>query len=379
MSKKHQTVTAAAEPVRTGYFAVLADLAEAQVDEGAATIRNVTLIRPGFSTNTDKAGRPRYYPRETLQAAAAVFDGTRAYLNHPRRSDDVDLPERDVRDIAGYWTNVQAAADGRLLGDLRVVGPAGQAVLPLITEAIGRKPGLVDVSINALGTTRLGEAEGRKAVIIESIVKSNSVDIVTTGAAGGSFAGALLASDGETWTRDLLGAMRFEEWREARPEFVAQLKTEWKTTRETEALAAARAEIEQLKQAAASAEAQYRAELGELADLRRAQLADRLLAESALPHSLRGQVRGELLEAADEAGMQRVMARERAKWLAAPKPPVPVAGAGQRTSQPPAASSGPAPNPAAQLIGIAESAMPLTGESAEQYRARRLREGQAQP
>ena len=364
-------------PTRTGYFGELADLRESELDGANFVVRGVTLIRPGFSSNTDKAGRPRYYPAATLRAAASVFEGTRAFLNHPSKSQAADLPERSVADIAGYYENVRAADDGRLTADLRIVGAAQATVWPLIVETVERKPGLVDLSINALGTTKLGEAEGRKAVIVEGIVGANSVDIVTTGAAGGTFAGALLQSDGDAWTGQLLAALSFDEWREARPEFVGQLKGEWKTTRETSALAEARAKITQLETDAAALSEQNRASAAELADLRRAALADRLLSESTLPFTLRGQVRGELLEQAEQAGMERVIERARATWHAAARAPVPVAGAGQRTAQAPTTPSAPRPNAAAVLMGISESTMPKAGESAEQYRARRLREAPA--
>src|SRR3990167_5976740 len=100
---------AQAEPLRAGYFAERVMLTEATLDTATKTVRGVTLIKPGFSTNTDKAGRPRYYPAATLKQAAGIFEGTRAFVNHPRRSDEKELPERSVLDIAGYYESVQAA------------------------------------------------------------------------------------------------------------------------------------------------------------------------------------------------------------------------------------------------------------------------------
>ena len=85
------------ESLRAGYFVERLDLRESELDETEYVARGVTLIRPGFSTNKDKAGRARYYPRDVLKQAAAHFEGVRAYRNHPRKSDEKDLPERDVR------------------------------------------------------------------------------------------------------------------------------------------------------------------------------------------------------------------------------------------------------------------------------------------
>lgn len=230
---------AKAESLRTAYFSERVDLRESELDATEFVARNVTLIRPGFSANADKSGNRRYYPAETLKRAAAVFEGTRAFANHPRRSDDRELPERDVRDIVGYYEHVQAASDGTLRGNFRVVGKAQEWLWPLVAETV-RKPDLVALSINAIGQTYIGEAEGKKAVIVEDIPKSNSIDVVTTGAAGGTFSGALLASDGDEWTRGLLEAISFDEWRAVRPEFLEQLKAEWKTARDTDNVREAR-------------------------------------------------------------------------------------------------------------------------------------------
>jgi len=360
------------ESLRTGYFAERIDLRESELDATEFIARHVTLIRPGFSTNVDKAGRARYYPPETLRQAAKIFEGTRAYADHPRRSDEKELPERSVRDVVGYYTNVMALEDGRLVGDYKVIGEARQWLWPLITEAVQHKPDLVELSINALGKTRLGEAEGRSAVIVESIVDANSVDVVTTGAAGGSFAGALLHS-ADDWTSKLLAALSFEEWRAVRPEFIEKLKGEWKTVRESEAAQNLKQELLETKQKIEQLEAASQADLTELADLRREKLADGLLVESGLPHKLRTAVRAELLTQADETGMKSVLAREKAKYDSLPRTPVSVSGAGQKSGEKTPAPARPV-HPAAVLLGISESQMPQPGESAEEYRLRKMQE-----
>jgi hypothetical protein len=369
MTKTNETETTAS---RTGYFAELLSLEESQIDAEGFVVRGVTLIKPGFSTNTDKAGRARYYPAETLRKAAGVFEGTRAYLNHPSRSQSNDLPERDVRDIAGYYENVRAADDGRLVGDMRIVGQARETIWPLIAEAATRKPGLVGLSINALGVTRLGDHDGRKAVVVESIPAANSVDIVTTPAAGGGFAGALLASDGEAFTRQLLDNLTFDEWREARADYVTKLKAEWKTLRETDALKEARANVETATAALAALQEQHRAEGDELAGYRRAALADRLLEGSGVPHKLRAAVREDMLAEADEDGMAQVLEREKAKIAARTPAPVPVSGAGQRVTTAQGRTAPRPADPVGQIMGISESMRPLPNETAEDYRRRKL-------
>lgn len=356
-----------ASDTRSLYFSSLADLRESELDTAEFVARGVTLIKPGFSSNTDKAGRPRYYPADTLKQAAAVFEGTRAYVNHPRRSDEKELPERDVRDIVGYYENVKAADDGRLRGDFRVVGAARDWLWPLITET-PRKPDLVELSINALGNTRLGEVEGRKSIVVESIVGANSVDVVTTGAAGGSFAGALLASDPDGWISQLLAAMPFEQWREARPEFIERLKEEWKTVRELEALKQVKGKLTEAQNEITRLKEAGRAEADELAQLRHAAHADRLLSESTLPYKLRHEIREQVIAEADEEGMKAAIAKAQEAY-AKSKPPVPVSGAGQRPAPQPTTVK--PPNAGLQLFGVSESVAPLPGETAEAYKHRR--------
>ena len=352
---------------RAGYFAFLSNLAESELDSAEFVARGVTLIKPGFSTNTDKAGRPRYYPADTLRQAARVFEGTRAYANHPRRSDEKELPERDVRDIVGYYQNVKAADDGRLRGDFRVVGAAREWLWPLITET-SRKPDLVELSINALGNTKLGEVEGRKSIVVESIIGANSVDVVTTGAAGGSFTGALLASDPDGWTGDLLAAMSFEQWRETRPDYIERLKSEWKTVREMEALKTVKSKLAESQNEITRLKETGRAEADELAQLRHAAHADRLLNSSTLPYKLRYEIREAVIAQADEGGMTGVIAKATEAY-AKSKPVVPVSGAGQRNAPPQKEVK--LPNPVTQIFGISESLMALPGENAEEYKQRR--------
>lgn len=352
---------------RAGYFAELADLQEAQLDEAQFVARGVTLIKPGFSKNVDRAGRPRYYSPDLLKASAVKFDGVRAYANHPRASDAKDLPERDIKDIVGYYENVAASEDGTLRGDFRVVGSARQWLWPLIAET-PRKPDLVELSINALGETTIGKVEDRDAILISSIVKGNSVDVVTSGAAGGTFKGALLASDPDQWTSDLIEAMPFEQWRGVKPEYVDKLKAEWKTIRETEALKEAQEKTESLQGELATLKEKYQADTSELVQLRRASMADRILKDSGLPFPLRDAVRDDLLLCEGESAMLEVIQREKKKYIAAPKAQIAVdSGNGKPVTQ---VTEVRRVNPATVIFGLKESRMPKPNETAEEYKAR---------
>jgi hypothetical protein len=353
---------------RVTYIRDLIDLRESDMDEAEFIARGVTLIRPGFSTNKDGAGRPRYYPRETLAEAAQIFEGTRSFANHPGRVSEKDLPERDVRDLTGYFENVRLADSGALQADFRVVGQARQWLWPMILET-QRKPDYVQLSINALGSQRIGEAEGKPAVIVESILSSNSVDTVTSGAAGGGFTGALLASDGDEFMRALLAAMPFEQWYEARPEFLERLKNEMKAVRDDKFTKSLRLDLQEAQTEIERLKEQHRAERDELMRLRRGALADRLLSESALPYKLRETIRPELLDQ-EEAGMKELVARAAKLHQGAPRIPVPVGGAGQRTVTT-VETQKPSTPPLLEAMGIPDTRLvPRDHETPEAWAAR---------
>lgn len=348
------------------------DLQEAQLDEAQFIARGVTLIRPGFSTNHDREGRPRYYPAETLKQAVAAFEGARSFANHPRKSDEKDLPERDVRDLTGYYRNVRASDDGRLLADFHVVGKSREWLWPMVQESVANKPDLVQLSINALGRTKIADVEGRSSVYVESIVGANSVDVVTSGAAGGTFAGALLAGSGDEFTSALLAALTFDEWRAAQPAYVDKLKSEWKTVRESDALKTERERAQLLETQLTTLQQEHRASAASLAEYQRAALADRLLAEATtLPAKVKADLRAAVLAEADEAGMKKVIEQARVVYARLPKAPVPV-------PQSPTVTQSATPrqphNPLAPAFGLREGMTPLANESAEDYRKRRLRE-----
>jgi hypothetical protein len=322
--------------VRTGYFGELVDLSEsaASLDAANMTMR-VTLIKPGWSANG------RYYSKPMLKEAVAKFDGTKAYADHPAKSEAKERPERSVRDVVGFYKDPKQEEDGRLTAALRFTD---EPLFKLAEVAIKENPSLIGLSINALGRTVLGEAEGKKGVIVEAIEKANSTDIVTTPAAGGKF-DTLLASSGDEFTTDLFKAMSIDELketlREVRPDLLEALKVEWKTPRDSEALNSARAELESLKETVnkletesrAAHEAQEKAEADKATAERRV-LADGLLKEAKLPEKWLETIREEVYSCADEAGMKAVIAREEDKAALLPAAKLAPKGAGAAVSAP---------------------------------------------
>lgn len=135
------------------------------------------LIEPGW-------GSSGYYSAEVLErdGPAAFTAGTKMYWDHPTMSEEIERPERSLRDLAAeltedaYWDENGPDGPG-LYANAKVFGPYREAVDELASH--------IGVSIRALGRAKQGEAEGRRGPIIEAITQAKSVDFVTEPGAGG--------------------------------------------------------------------------------------------------------------------------------------------------------------------------------------------------
>jgi hypothetical protein len=312
--------------VRTGYFAELVSLQEAEVNEAERTVR-ATLIKPGWSANG------RYYSKPVLKEALRLFEGGKSYADHPSKTEAKDRPERSIKDLVGWYSNVKQEEDGSLTASLHVIDDKAWQI---VEAAVSKNPDLVGVSINALGNTRLGEAEGKKGVIVESIVKHNSTDIVTTPAAGGKF-DQLMASASDVYLRDLVEAASLDELteviREARQDFIKALQNEWKTPRDDKALKSARdkaiglaAELEKANKQLRTMKESLIETKAKLADTIKASIVDRMLAGSKLTDKWKSSLRAQLLEAKDEDAMRSILAQEVTK--ASSVKPLQIRGSG---------------------------------------------------
>lgn len=128
-------------------------------------------------------GSSGYYPSEMLKEyGPKVFTkGTRVFMNHPSITEASDRPERDVHQLAGKLVSDAIFQEGALYADVKFYSHYA----PIISEMYED----VGLSIHALGTTTIGEAEGREGPIVESLVADplTSVDVVTVAGAGGKF------------------------------------------------------------------------------------------------------------------------------------------------------------------------------------------------
>lgn len=80
----------------------------------------VLLIEEGLGN----LGTCFYYTKEALQSAPEIFEGKKCFANHPSESEQIDRPERDVRDIIGHFEDVKFVDNqgrGNLMATLEVL------------------------------------------------------------------------------------------------------------------------------------------------------------------------------------------------------------------------------------------------------------------
>lgn len=137
----------------------------------------VKVIEAGWGTSGFYS--PEVLKRDGPQAFRA---GTHMFVDHPTVSDELERPERSLKELGGVlvsdarWEDDAAGGPG-LYADAKVFSGFG-AVLEEMAPHIG-------VSINADGVVREGAAEGRTGRIVERIRQAKSVDFVTQAGAGG--------------------------------------------------------------------------------------------------------------------------------------------------------------------------------------------------
>lgn len=364
---ENTTEATEARNLRTTDVHELVTLREGELDAERHAV-SVRLIRAGWSKND------RYYPDTALQAAAGLWEGVKAYADHPSRSEAKDRPERSVRDIVGVYENVRHG-DGATRADFRVIGAAREWLWPLIEESVQTGRDLIGLSINALGQTSKGEAEGKRGIIVEAITHANSVDVVTEPAAGGGFETLMMSDDG--WTRAVLGSVSLEEVREARPDLIEALKREWQTVRDSAALQdatdrASRAEQDRtaLVEDKRTLQAQLQTALETIERLHKERLVDSLLASARLPGEWRDDLRAELM-GADPVAWDGILEAEMRKAKAI-KPRTRVTGAGRPAGPPSARLRMTSPhNPLGEALQVKlDDTAPQPGETFSQWQKR---------
>lgn len=171
LAKKHLPSYQETGEVLYGDFVPLEE--KAVTGDGTALIK---IIGPGW-------GASGYYSADVLARDANAYkSGTKMYWDHPTVTEARERPERSLRDLAG-----ELVEDGKFLQG----GPIGPGVYAKAKVFEAYKPAIeelaqhIGVSHRAIGSKKIGEAEGKKGPIIEKIAAAQSVDYVTAPGAKG--------------------------------------------------------------------------------------------------------------------------------------------------------------------------------------------------
>lgn len=341
--------------MRTQIFIEALDLSEATLNADNRVINGVVLIRAGKSANN------RRYSEAVLQAAAPVFESSKAYANHPSRAEAKDRPERSIRDITGWYQNVRYES-GRLVADRYFTRTqAGQDAWAIAEDVITKRAPatLAGLSINAVGTGKMVKEDDGDVLEVESITHAISVDDVSSPAAGGGY--VLTASNGDELTAAFMESLTFEEWFESKPEYVKRLQHEMKQIRQDDAVKAAKAEadhnrraLEQAQQTIQALETEREAARQSEAEARRELAIERTLATAQLPASWKNDLR-ESLKKADPDEWSVILEREIRKAKSTGAKTVTVTGSGQQVQTP---------------VKVSESLMPRPDEDADAWAKR---------
>lgn len=145
---------------------------ESKKDDKGKISFPVVIISQGLGNLSDK----NYYSAQAIQQAAAdkVYEGKKAYFDHPTASQEQEQPGRSVRDVAGYYKNTKAEQDENglwiLRGDLIPID-SNDEVMGLLNHASDYKKEFPDQEF--IGISINGDGEGKTMDYQEFIKEFN--------------------------------------------------------------------------------------------------------------------------------------------------------------------------------------------------------------
>jgi hypothetical protein len=189
---------------------------------GNALIR---IIKPGW-------GSSGYYSDGVLskEAAKVYKSGTHMHIDHPTMNEDQNRPERSIKTLAGVITE-----GGHYLPN-GSEGPGVYAKVHIFSpyrKFLNEMAPHIGLSHRAMGKTKMGEADGRKGKIVETLDKCLSVDFVTIPGAGGqilplyeSYREHAQSEDHEKQKEDNMDNLTIDSLKESKPDLYEKMKEE---------------------------------------------------------------------------------------------------------------------------------------------------------
>ena len=150
----------------------------------------VVILEEGPGNKSRKC----WYGREAIESGKDVFRGAQVYANHPSKTQQTDLPERDVRELIGRIKETYVVTENgktQLRGVLKIMeGDQYDWALSLINESLQAVkegfPPVAQMSIHADGDIEKRMMEGEQYNYVKHIKSAVSVDMVTKGGIKGA-------------------------------------------------------------------------------------------------------------------------------------------------------------------------------------------------
>lgn len=157
------------------------------------------ILSAGMGNPADR----NYYTREFIQSALPLVEGADSFYDHSSLSEEKDIPERRVRDKAGWWADAEigkftdpehpelGARDGLFATFYPRSGDP--QIASLLTTAATKAakypnaPAFLAYSINAYGVGQPGQSpdDGSACTIMNRMTDLRSIDAVTAAGARG--------------------------------------------------------------------------------------------------------------------------------------------------------------------------------------------------
>ena len=120
----------------------------------------VALIQEGLGNLRDAF----YYTRIALESAVSLFEGKKCYADHPSRTEEIDRPERTVRDIIGHYENchIEENADKSAMLCAELVIPSNESydwARSLLVHGLNYSTKYPDKDFIGLSINASGDAE----------------------------------------------------------------------------------------------------------------------------------------------------------------------------------------------------------------------------
>ncbi len=157
----------------------LVELREAQLVSPERREVEVTVLQGGLSRNG------WFYTADLLEQITPLFEGARAFADHPGPN---DRAERSIRDVVGYYHSprFEPGSPAAIKATLHILEKAGW-VWSMIAESLADAQPFIGLSVDFVGAVKPATRDGATVKEVQSVRQLMSVDVVTRPAAGGRF------------------------------------------------------------------------------------------------------------------------------------------------------------------------------------------------